>query len=589
MRPVHFLPLLILLLPACQSEQPTNRSSDPPNILLIMTDDQGWGDLSLHGNPVLETPVLDSFARQSVRFRRFYVSPVCAPTRASLLTGRYHLRTGTSWVTHRKEAMRSEEATIAEFLQTKGYRNGLFGKWHNGSQYPNDPLGQGFDEFFGFAAGHWNNYFDTRLMHNQDTVKTEGYITDVLTDRAIQFMKENRKQPFFCYIPYNAPHSPFQVPDRYFDKYKDMGLDDKNASVYGMCENIDDNVGRLLQTLEELELSEHTIVLFLTDNGPNGDRYNGGMKGRKAQLDEGGVRVPCFIRWPGHLSAGREVAELAAHIDLLPTLMDLAGLSFTPVKPLDGHSLVPLMTQDNPSWKERSIFNVLTDGKLRLFPGAVRTPVYRLVIDRQNQTHLYHMLKDPGQKNDLVETEPVLADSLRRVYEAWFAEVTQDGIEPPSIPVGYPQAPVTELPAPEASLYGDIQFEGGMGWANDYIVNWQSPADSAVWSILPAEPGSYELGVSYTCTDAAVGASLLAHLDSNTIRRVIAEPYDPDPLTSPDRVERGEVYEKEWNYLQLGAVRLRRGRHHLSLSIDRQLPADALEVKAVWLKRRTAH
>ncbi|GAF95371.1 unnamed protein product, partial [marine sediment metagenome] len=205
-----------------------------PNVLLIMTDDQGWGDVRSHGNDKIDTPVQDALAAQAARFGRFYVSPVCAPTRASLLTGRYHLRTGTAWVTRGLETMRSEEVTLAEILKQAGYATGCFGKWHNGAHYPHHPNGQGFDEFLGFCAGHWNNYFDTRLEYNSETVTTGGFITDVLTDAAMAFIEKHKDHPFFCYLPYNAPHGPFQVPDRYFDKYKKRGLDDKTAAVYGM-------------------------------------------------------------------------------------------------------------------------------------------------------------------------------------------------------------------------------------------------------------------------------------------------------------------------------------------------------------------
>ena len=211
------LSCLILINCSSQNRDTAKKIESPlPNVLLILTDDQGWGDLSYHNNDSIDTPNLDALAQKSNRFRRFYVSPVCAPTRASLLTGRYHLRTGTSWVTHRKEVMRTEEVTLAEVFKQVGYNTGCFGKWHNGEQYPNDPNGQGFDEFLGFTAGHWNNYFDTSLSHNGKKVKSKGYITDVFTKAAIDFIKNNRKTPFFCYVPYNAPHSPFQLPQSIF-------------------------------------------------------------------------------------------------------------------------------------------------------------------------------------------------------------------------------------------------------------------------------------------------------------------------------------------------------------------------------------
>ena len=283
-----------------------------PNVLLIMTDDQGWGDLRVHGNEKIDTPTLDALASAGVQFDRFYVSPVCAPTRASLLTGRYHMRTGVTGVTRGQETMRAEEVTIAEVLKTAGYSTGCFGKWHSGAHYPHHPNGQGFDEFFGFCGGHWNNYFDTRLERNGRAVQTSGYITDVITEAAIGFIEQHRSEPFFCYVPYNAPHGPFQVPDQYFDKYIARGLDAKTATVYGMCENIDHNVDRLMGTLETNGLTRDTIVIFLTDNGPNGARFNGGMRGTKGSAHEGGCRVPLFIRWPDRLSAGRTVQETTA-------------------------------------------------------------------------------------------------------------------------------------------------------------------------------------------------------------------------------------------------------------------------------------
>src|SRR5262245_53285222 len=320
-----------------------------PNVLLILTDDQGYGDFSRHGNPHLQTPELDRFSEGAVRFERFFVSPLCAPTRAALLTGRYSQRTGVWGVTHSKEAMRPEEVTLAEALRAAGYRTGCFGKWHNGEQYPYTPGGQGFDEFFGFHNGHWNNYFDAELLRGTKFEKTRGYITDVLTDEALRFLDKNRSNPFFCYVAYTAPHSPFQVPDKYFNTYKKKGLDDTLACVYGMCANIDDNVGRLLSKLDQLKLRDNTIVLFLTDNGANTDRYNAGMRGRKGSVHEGGSRVPLFVQWPGHLKA-RVVQEIAAHIDLYPTLLDLCGVTAPKGPPVDGVSLRPLLEGKSAKW-----------------------------------------------------------------------------------------------------------------------------------------------------------------------------------------------------------------------------------------------
>ena len=297
----------------------------PPNVLLIVADDMGWGDLRLHGNERIDTPVLDRLARESARFDRFFVSPVCAPTRASLLTGRYHLRTGVSSVTGGLETMRASEVTLAEALRARGYATSLSGKWHLGAHYPHTPQAQGFDRFVGFFEGHTNNYFDATLIDNGRARPTRGYITDVFTDEAIHFIREQRQRPFFAYVAYNAPHAPYQVPDRYFDKYTARGFDAVTASIYGMVESLDTNVGRLLNALDQLSLTDRTIVLFLTDNGPQTDRPNGGMKGRKGSVDEGGVRVPLFVRWPGHTQPGAVVRRNAAHIDIMPTLLEMTA------------------------------------------------------------------------------------------------------------------------------------------------------------------------------------------------------------------------------------------------------------------------
>ena len=346
-----------------------------PNIVLVLTDDQGFGDVRSHGNKLIDTPVHDRIAAEGARFDRFFVSPVCAPTRASLLTGRYHSRTGVHGVTRGHETMRDDEVTVAELLKGVGYATGAFGKWHNGSQYPHHPNGQGFDEFLGFCAGHWNNYFNTTLDHNGKMVQSKGFIIDVLTDAAIAFIESNKERPFFCYLPYNTPHTPWQVPERYWKKYLAKGISDPSlACAYAMCENIDDNMGRLISKLETLEIADDTIFIFLTDNGPNTNRYNGGMKGRKGSANEGGVRVPCFMRYPRHIKPGTVIKPITAHIDLLPTLMEYCGLIEYKTKPLDGRSLVPLIHGGTADWPSRMLFTVwggtqLDEGRRELIVG----------------------------------------------------------------------------------------------------------------------------------------------------------------------------------------------------------------------------
>ncbi len=374
-----------LLLAGFSLMAPQPADAEKPNVLFILTDDQGWGDLSLHGNPYVKTPQLDSLARSGAQFERFYVSPLCAPTRASLLTGRYHLRTGTVSVSRTLEVMNAEEVTLAEIFKENGYATGAFGKWHNGDHYPHTPNGQGFDEFLGFCAGHLTNYFDSELSHNGEPVPSKGYITDILTDAAMAFMEKNAKKPFFCYVPYNAPHTPHQVPDSYFQKYKKMGLADELASIYGMVDNVDDNVGRLLKKVDALGLSKNTIVIFVTDNGPNGVRYNGDMKGIKGQVDEGGVRVPFFIRWPEKIKP-KTVQSIAAHIDLLPSLVELCGFPTPKTLPLDGESFAKILlgkAPDAPS--ERVLFHPRGfAGQIpETYPRGLAYPSLPLGVERQ--------------------------------------------------------------------------------------------------------------------------------------------------------------------------------------------------------------
>ncbi len=318
-----------------QAQGPGGAKSQP-NIVIILTDDQGWGDLSLNGNVNLLTPRIDSLACDGAQFDRFFVCPVCAPTRAEFLTGRYHPRGGVHGVTTGAERLNLDEKTIADAFKAAGYATAAFGKWHNGTQYPYHPNARGFDEFFGFCSGHWGLYFDPELEHNGRIVRGKGYITDDLTDHALGFIEQNRERPFFCYLACNTPHSPFQVPDRFYGKFKDAPIQmraqdpakeelDKTRCVLAMCENIDWNVGRVLDKLDQMKLAENTIVIYFSDNGPNSWRWNGGMKGRKASTDEGGLRVPFVVRWPGRIDAGKRIPQIAGAIDLLPTLTALAA------------------------------------------------------------------------------------------------------------------------------------------------------------------------------------------------------------------------------------------------------------------------
>ncbi len=565
------------------------QAAGPPNVLLIITDDQGWGDVRSHGNRQIDTPVIDRLAADGVQFERFFVSSVCAPTRASLLTGRYHLRTGIHGVTRGFENMRSQEVTVAEVLKKAGYATGCFGKWHNGRHYPHHPNGQGFDEFLGFCCGHWNNYFNTHLDHNGKEIQTEGYITDVLTDAAIRFMEKNREGPFFCYVPYNAPHSPWQVPDRYFEKYKARGLDDKTACAYAMCENLDENIGRLLKKLDQLELAGQTVVLFTTDNGPNSDRYNGGMKGRKGSVHEGGIRVPLFVRWPGRIEPGTVVRPIAAHIDLLPTIVELCGVPLPDGLRLDGVSLAPLLAGKAADWPDRMIFTHRSRGaEVKPTVGSVRVQRWR-AVSYGKRWELYDMLADPGQKKDVARQHPQLVERLAAAYLASFEEVTRAGFETIPIPVGYPQRPVVECPGHEAFLEPPtrkgISYCGRAGWANDWITNWTDTGAYPWWAVEVVKAGRYEVTLMYVCGKENVGARLRVEVGGRSVQGVVTRPHDPEPIPSPDRVPRGEVREKIWAPLTLGTVDLREGKTRLIVRALSKPGAEVVDLKAVRLTR----
>jgi arylsulfatase A-like enzyme len=310
-------------------------SGRPPNVVVFLADDAGWGDFSHSGNPQVRTPHIDSIAREGVTLQRFHVQPVCAPTRAEFLTGRYHPRGGVRGVSTGLERLDLGEKTLADAFRAAGHVTGAFGKWHNGSQWPYHPMGRGFDTYFGHTSGHWGEYMDAPLEEDGRMIRTRGYIVDVCTDRALEFIGRNRERPFLCYIPFTTPHSPWRAPESDWERFRDKVITatatdprqedlDQTRCALAMMENQDRNVGRVLARLKELGIDGDTLVAYFSDNGPNSMRWNGGMKGRKGSVDEGGVRSVCHLRWPGRLPAGHVVPEITGAIDLLPTLTALA-------------------------------------------------------------------------------------------------------------------------------------------------------------------------------------------------------------------------------------------------------------------------
>lgn len=450
-------------------------AATPPNIILIITDDQGYGDLGFHGNPVLKTPHLDRLAEESVILERFYVSPVCAPTRASLLTGRWNYRTGVVDTYIGRAMMDSEEVTLAEMLGKAGYRTGIFGKWHLGDNYPMRPQDQGFQESLVHRGGGigqpadppGNLYTNPTLSRNGKDIQASGYCSDVFTDGAIEFIRDHRDQPFFAYLAFNCPHTPLQVPEEAEAPYRalDMTLEmfprfghevagkfnaEETAKIYGMVSNIDDNIGRLMAALDDAGLRENTIVMFLTDNGPQQPRYNGGLKGLKTSVYDGGIRVPAFIRYPSKFAAGVRIDRPLAHIDVVPTFLDLCGAPVDSDLPLDGRSFRNLMENPSSGWPDRTLFFQWHRGDV---PQPFRActaigPRYKMVQaagiqegqSYEEKFELYDLIEDPYESNDLSEEKPDILDGMKAEYKTWFEEVSASrGYDPPRIVLGSDQ------------------------------------------------------------------------------------------------------------------------------------------------------
>ena len=415
-----------------------------PNIVLVMTDDQGFGDLGVQGNDKIKTPNIDRFASGGVELTRFYCSPVCAPTRASLMTGRYFYRSGVVHTSRGGAKMHGDEVTIAERLGKLGYATGIFGKWHLGDSYPMRPQDQGFDEVLVHKSGGIdqtpdkpNSYFDPILWHNGRRVKSSGYCTDVFTDAAIRFIESNKDRPFFVYLPTNAPHTPIQVAKEYSRPYKEMGLNDTTAGVYGMVTNIDENFGRLVEKLDSLGIRDNTLVIFFGDNGPQQSRYNAGLRGRKASTYEGGIRVGAYFQWPARLRGGRRIERIAAHIDIGPTLVDLAGGNVSTGPAFDGVSLLPLLLGEDSDWPDRILYFQCHRGldPKRYQNSAAVTDRFKMVgypgtfsqedlgTSGEPVLELYDVAADPGEENNLARSNPRALSRLRAGYDAWFDDV----------------------------------------------------------------------------------------------------------------------------------------------------------------------
>jgi len=555
-----------------------------PNVIIILSDDQGWGDLSINGNMSLKTPNIDSLARRGTRFDRFYVQPVCSPTRAELLTGRYHPRTGVRGVSTGLERMNLGEITLAQILRVIGYWTGMIGKWHNGSQWPYHPNARGFEDYYGFTSGHWGEYFDPQLEHNGKAVRGKGYIADDFTDKALAFIAQHRNEPFFCYVAYNTPHSPFCVPDEDWNRFKDRPIEQRGAEgekenlavtrcVLAMCENLDRNVGRILQKLEELKLTENTIVIFFSDNGPNSFRWNGGMKGRKGSTNEGGVRLPCFVRWPGKIPPGTVIPQIAGAIDLLPTVASLTEAPLPKGKSLDGRDLSPLLFGKKTNWPERMIFSTINS------MVSVRTQQYRLDANGL----LFDMLADPGQTKEVTEKRPEITRKLRKAVADWRQEMLVRKVDERPFPVGFEEFPMTPLPARDGVARGGIRRSAAAPNCS-YFTNWKSTKGAITWDIEVNTPGVYGAEIHYTCRAQDVGSIIeLGFKDAKAIGKVTPA-WDPVLLDTQDRVPRtGESFMKEFHTLRLKPLTLEKGRGTLTLRALAVPGEQVMDVRGVTL------
>ena len=444
--------LVLLILTGWPLTSRAALSGQRPNIIFVLTDDQGYGDLSAHGNPILQTPHLDRLHHESVRFTDFHVSPTCSPSRSALLTGRHEFKNGVTHTILERERLTLRAVTLAEMLRHAGYTTGIFGKWHLGDEPRYWPNRRGFDEMFihegggigqtfpgscGDAPG--NLYSNPVILHNGHFVRTTGYCTDVFFEQALHWIEANKdkpRRPFFAYIACNAPHAPLQVRPEDEARYAGKVANTNAAKFLGMVANIDDNIGRLLQKLQEWKIERNTLLVFMTDNGADGGSmvYNAGMRGKKGSAFLGGTRAVSFWRWPGTLIPA-DVPALAAHIDFFPTLCEIAGarLSGKAARQVEGRSLVPLLENPQASWPERMLFTHFGRWPKGADPNSakykmcsVRSPRWHLVSPdgaAVPKWMLFDVSLDYGEQHDLASDHPDVVRDLAAAYDPWWESV----------------------------------------------------------------------------------------------------------------------------------------------------------------------
>lgn len=517
-----------------------------PNIVLIMTDDMGYGDLGVTGNPVIRTPNIDAMSKRSASMTTFYVSPVCAPTRASLMTGRYNYRTRCIDTYIGRAMMDTAEVTVAEILGSNGYATGIFGKWHLGDCYPMRPMDQGFQESLihrgggigqpSDPPGGEGKYTDPILFRNGEREAQVGYCTDVYYSNAMKFIEKSTKQkkPFFVYLPDNCPHGPFHdVPPKDLAEYKKLDLknsafpqeqghklparsdEDKRARIFSMITNVDRNVGRLQEKLKALNIVENTIVIFMVDNGPNGRRYVAGFNGNKTTVWEGGIRSPFFVQWPARLKPGTSSDIPSAHIDVLPTLLDAAGVEKPKGLKIDGNSMLPMLEGKRVTRRDRHLViqSHRGDHPVAYHNFMIRNGRWKLLhasgfgresFKGEPNFQLFDLANDPFELSNLAGAKPNVVKQLRTAYDKWFADVgstRQDNYAPPRILVG------TKFENPVVLSRQDWRHVRGRPWAVDSMGYW----------LLTATQGKYDVNCRFSPGAGAGTATLSVNGKTHTI------------------------------------------------------------------------
>ena len=495
----RFLFLVFIVISSCNNPIENKK----PNVIIIITDDQGFGDLGINENPNIITPNIDQFASESIQFDNFFVSPVCAPTRASLMTGRYSLRTGVRDTYNGGAIMSNTETTIAEILKEADYSTGIFGKWHLGDNYPFRPSEQGFNEslihlaggigqvgdFTNYYKGN-TSYFDPILWKNNKKNQYDGYCSDIFAENAVKFIEKNKNKPFFCYLSFNAPHTPLQVPKKYYNMYKDLdpelGFNDESLAskmsekdkedarrIYGMVTNIDDNIGKVLNKLTELGIEEETIIIFMTDNGPQQFRYNSNMKGLKGTVYNGGTRVPFYIKYAEKFKNSKVISRMSAHIDILPTILELCNLKIPSDRKIDGQSLVPLI--NSKPFNDRHLFSYWT----RRFPEkyinmSIQNDNYKLVGNNDyngkiKDFELYDLIADPLESKNVINQNIEIAKSFKIEMDNSIDDLlSSENIKnPPRIIIG------SEFENPTVLNRNDASGERGIWAQNDIYSYWK--------------------------------------------------------------------------------------------------------------------